>query len=111
LEPVSPEVAAADPTAYENVLAEIERGIKLVTGLTTRRSSTPGWIGVECDSEAMALWLLRAIVVENVSIRREDHVLYFPAAASFQLGGEIKNIITVIAKTHHYWQEHAQVTA
>jgi sirohydrochlorin cobaltochelatase len=54
------------------------------------------------------LWLLRAIVVENVSVRRENNVLYLPAAPHFQLGGEIKNVITVVAKTHHYWTEHAQ---
>jgi sirohydrochlorin cobaltochelatase len=55
----------------------------------------------------MALWLLRAILVENVSVRREDNVLYLPAGPDFQLEKEIKNVITVVAKTHHYWIEHA----
>ena len=54
----------------------------------------------------MALWLLRAIVVENVTVRREDTVLWFPAGPHFRLEREIKNVVTVVAKTTHYWQEH-----
>lgn len=54
----------------------------------------------------MALWLLRAIVVENVSGQREGKTLFFPAGADFRLEGKIKNVITVVAKTNHYWQEH-----
>jgi sirohydrochlorin cobaltochelatase len=36
--------------------------------------------------------------------------LYFPAGANFKLDKEIKNIITVVAKTYHYWREHIQAT-
>ncbi len=108
LEPVSPEEIAAKPEQYESVLRELERGLTLVTGLPTRRSDAVGWIGLECESEEMALWLLRAIIVENVMVRREDTMLWFPAGPNFRLEREIKNVITVVAKTNHYWQEHAQ---
>lgn len=108
LEPPTPEAVAADPEGYERVLKELERGIRMVTGLKTQRSDAPGWIGMACQSEEMALWLLRAIVVENVSVRREGNVLFFPAGPSFRLEREIKNVVTVIAKTNHYWVEHAQ---
>jgi cation diffusion facilitator family transporter len=107
LEPVSPDEIAAKPEQYEQVLQELERGLRLVTGLATKRSETPGWIGLVCDDEEMALWLLRAIVVENVTVRREDNVLWFPAGPDFRPEREVKNIITVVAKTNHYWQEHA----
>jgi cation diffusion facilitator family transporter len=110
LEPVNPETVLADPEGYERVLQELERGIRMVTGLEVVRSESPGWIGMQCDSQEMALWLLRAIVVENVSVRREDCVLYFPAGPDFRLEKEIKNVITVIAKTSHYWKEHAVTT-
>ncbi|MBX3013736.1 MAG: sirohydrochlorin chelatase [Caldilineaceae bacterium] len=106
LEPVTPEAVKADWAGYGRVLGELTRGIQLTTGLRTRLSQALGWIGVECDSEAMALWLLRAIVVENVSVRREGVVLYLPAGPAFRLDHEIKNVITALAKTHHYWQEH-----
>ncbi|MEP7292758.1 MAG: cation diffusion facilitator family transporter [Chloroflexota bacterium] len=106
LEPISPEVVSADPEGYDRVLRELERGIRMVTGLEVVQSSSPGWIGMVCESEEMALWLLRAIVVENISVRREGTILYFPASPTFRLESEIKNVITVIAKTYHYWQEH-----
>lgn len=108
LEPVNPEKALADPESYERVLHELERGIHMVTGLQVIPSSTPGWIGMECNSDEMALWLLRAIIVENVTVRREGKILFFPAGPDFRVENEIKNVITVIAKTNHYWREHAQ---
>ena len=106
LEPVPEDVIAADADRYEWVLDELGRGIRQVTGLPVRRSDVSGWIGMECEGEDMALWLLRAIVVENVTVRREGSVLWFPAGPEFRLEREIKNVITVVAKTAHYWREH-----
>jgi len=108
LEPGSREAAAADPGRYATVVRELARGLRMVTGLEVVTDGTPGWIGLVCASEAMAVWLLRAIVVENVLARREGAVLYLPAAPEFTLGGEIKNVVTAVAKTYHYWLEHAR---
>jgi sirohydrochlorin cobaltochelatase len=80
----------------------------MVTGRAVQTDGPPGWLGVDCDSEAMAIWLMRAIVVENVLARREGTVLYLPAGPDFTLGGEIRNVVTAVAKTYHYWLEHAQ---
>jgi sirohydrochlorin cobaltochelatase len=98
--------AVAEWNRYQAVVAEIERGIRLVTGLPVVTSATPGWVGVRCDSEEMAIWLMRAIIVENVMVRREDNVLYLPAGPRFTLRHEIKNVVTVFAKTTHYWTSH-----
>jgi sirohydrochlorin cobaltochelatase len=68
----------------------------------------PGWVGVACASEEMAIWLMRAIVVENVLARRESAVLYLPAGPRFALDEEIRNVVTAMAKTHHYWIQHAR---
>ena len=106
LEPVPPEEILAHQEAYERVIAEIKRGLEMVTGLPVITSKQVGWIGLQCADEEMALWLLRAIVVENVCIRREGNVLWLPAGPAFQLEKEIKNVITVVAKTYHYWTEH-----
>ncbi len=54
----------------------------------------------------MAGWLLRAIVTENVAVRAEGMALELPASPAFRLEKEIKNVITVIAKTCHYWTGH-----
>jgi sirohydrochlorin cobaltochelatase len=106
LEPVSPQDVYADPDGYAAVLAELERGLRLITGLDVIADAAPGWIGLVCADEAMALWMLRAIVVENVSVRREANVVFLPASPQFRLETEIKNVVTVVAKTHHYWSEH-----
>jgi cation diffusion facilitator family transporter len=111
LEPVHEGEIQRDPERYAWVLGEIEKGIRRVTGLPVVRSEVAGWIGMRCDSDEMAIWLLRAIVVENVTVRREDAVLWFPAGPAFRLEREIKNVITVVAKTHHYWTEHVAATA
>jgi urease accessory protein len=110
LEPVAPESIMANMQAYQAVFEEIARGIQMVTKLPTVAAKSLGWIGVECESEAMALWLLRAIIVENISVRREGKILFVPVGADFRLAHEIKNIVTVFAKTNHYWQEHVANT-
>ena len=106
LEPVDPEEIKANPEEYSRAFTELERGLTMVTGRKVVQSEVQGWIGLQCDSEEMALWLLRAIVVENIMTRREQNILYFPVGPSFRLEKEIKNVVTVVAKTTHYWQEH-----
>jgi sirohydrochlorin cobaltochelatase len=96
----------AEPEKYRAVVAEIERGIRLVTGLSVLPSKALGWVGVRCDSEEMAVWLMRAIIVENVMVRREGDVIYLPAGPGFTLKREIKNVVAVTAKTAHYWSAH-----
>jgi sirohydrochlorin cobaltochelatase len=110
LEPVTREEAAADPQGQAAVVAELARGIRMVTGLETL-DGPPGWIGVACESEEMAVWLMRAVLVENVMARREGTTLYLPAGPRFSVAGEIKNVITAVAKTHHYWTQHAAARA
>ncbi len=106
LEPGSPEEVRADPQGYAAVMDELARGLRMITGLEVITDGAPGWIGLVCADEAMALWLLRAIIVENVAVRREGNVLFLPASPAYRLEYEIKNVITVAAKTHHYWTEH-----
>jgi sirohydrochlorin cobaltochelatase len=106
LEPPPREEILAEPERYRAVLEELARGIRMITGLNIVLGP-PGWIGVRCGSEAMAIWLLRAIVVENVMARREDATLYLPAGPRFAPDGEIRNVVTALAKTHHYWTQHS----
>ncbi len=106
LEAVASEEARADPAAYQLVVDEIRRGIGLVTHLITFESPTPGWVGIQCENEEMAVWLMRAIIVENVMVRREGANLFLPAGPKFTVSKEIKNVITSVAKTVHYWQAH-----
>ncbi|ACL24179.1 sirohydrochlorin chelatase [Chloroflexus aggregans] len=106
LEPVDPATVHADPEGYARVITELARALTMVTDLPVKTDTAPGWIGLVCESEEMAIWLLRAIIVENVSVRRENRVLLLPAGPQFRLEAEIKNVVTAVAKTYHYWKEH-----
>ena len=106
LEAVTPDEALADPERYADVLAELARGLRMITGLPVVTDGPPGWIGLTCADEEMAIWLMRAIVVENIMVRREGAVLFLPAGPRFTLEGEITNVVTAVAKTHHYWTQH-----
>lgn len=90
---------------YRFALNEIIRGVYAVSGLTAR-AAAPGWIAVQCPSAGMAGWLCEAIKQENVQVRCDEALLLLPVGQNYTLKGEIKNVITVVAKTTHYWQEH-----
>ena len=96
----------AQPDRYREVTDEICRGITLATGLPAQVSPTPGWVHITCVSPGMAGWLTRAIVMENVASRCAGPALDLPAAPGFRLEKEIKNVVTAVAKTCHYWDGH-----
>jgi hypothetical protein len=106
LEPGTPADVEAQADRYRYVVQEICRGVTMVADLFAHASPNPGWVRVSCFTDTMASWLLRAIVMENVSARAGGKALELPAAPGFRLEKEIKNVITVIAKTCHYWTGH-----
>ena len=106
LEPGQQADIDADFDRYDEVAEEICRGIRMVTGLRAYVAPDPGWICVTCHGDAMAGWLVRAIAMENVAVRRRGAILELPVSPHFRLEKEIKNVITVIAKTCHYWLGH-----
>lgn len=106
LEPGLAADIAAQPARYDEVTREICRGITMTTNLAAAPAADRGWVRVECGSEGLAAWLVRAIVMENVSARCQGRALDLPAAPVFQLHKEIKNVVTVIAKTCHFWSGH-----
>jgi hypothetical protein len=87
------------------MIAEMRRGIWETTGLYAEPTAL-GWLAVTCKSPTMAAWLCAAIILENVDARVEDDRLLVPAGPAYRLKDEVKSIITVVAKTHHYWQAH-----
>lgn len=88
-----------------DMLEEMRRGIWETTGLYAEPSGA-GWLAVTCESRTMAAWLCAAIILENVDARVEDDRLLLPAGPGYRLQDEVKSIITVMAKTHHYWRAH-----
>jgi hypothetical protein len=106
LEPAPAAAIAVQPDAYQAVVAQLERGLHLVSGLPTLGTVSPGWVGLQCDDEMMARWLLQAVAAENVSVWRQEATIYLPAGPEYRLETEIKSVVTVVAKSVHYWQEH-----
>ena len=109
LEPASKAEIDAEPGRYRQVVDELCRGVEMVTGLVAEPSSITGWIHVDCPGATMAGWLARAINMENVSAYCNGMVLHLPAGPHFRLEKEIKNVITSIAKTSHYWLGHTSI--
>jgi sirohydrochlorin cobaltochelatase len=109
LEPASKTEIDAEPSRYQQVVNELCRGVEMVTGLFAEPSSFPGWIQMECPGATMAGWLVGAINMENVSGYSDGMVLHLPAGPHFRLEKEIKNVITAIAKTSHYWLGHTSI--
>jgi hypothetical protein len=87
------------------MLAEMQRGIRETTGLEAEPGEA-GWVVIGCESRRMAAWLCAAIILENVEARVEGARLLLPAGPDFLLEDQVKSVITVVAKTHHYWREH-----
>jgi sirohydrochlorin cobaltochelatase len=98
------------PGLYVDAVREVCRGINMVTDFVAEESPDPGWIRVVCGSEVMAGWLLRAITIENVAVRQDGLALELPIGPHYRLEKEIKNVITVVAKTFHYWDGHMSAT-
>jgi hypothetical protein len=102
------QVRWSDDIATAEMIAEIRRGIYETTGLYAEPAEEPGWIAIHCHSRKMAAWLAACVILENVDARCEDEVLYVPASPDFDLKNEVKSVITVVAKTNHYWQAHIE---
>jgi sirohydrochlorin cobaltochelatase len=98
----SPGDAASDTSG---AVEEIRRGIWETTGLYSEPAA-PGWLAVTCESPRMAAWLCATIILENVEARCDEERLLVPADSSFTLEDQVKSVVTVVAKTHHYWSAH-----
>lgn len=80
-EPATPAEAAAAPADHAPAASQVEDDLR-AAGLPTSPRRSIGWICIETPGEEDAVWLLRAVLVEQVLARREDHVLYLPVGAT-----------------------------
>ena len=95
-----------EPAGYHLVCGELIRGITLAAKLAAQPGSAPGWLAVTCADEPMAAWMHRAVMAENVFVRRRGNAIEVPAAPTFRLAKEVKNVVVALAKTSHYWSYH-----
>ncbi len=97
--------ADVNSEAYQNTAKEIIRGIYLVSGLRAT-TANPGWIAVECPMDGMADWVAEQAVLENVRFRSEGNHFFVPCGENWGVKAEVKNVVTVVAKTTHYFADH-----
>ena len=75
-----------------------------------RNHGLSGTLRTRLDRRDMGSRKLRAWrrnnLLENVEAKFDEERLIVPAHESFTLKNEVKSVITVLAKTHHYWQAH-----
>ena len=81
-QPPLPDEIAANPTKYQSALGDLQTRLRAATNLETVPAESPGWLGIQCDSEEMATWMLRAVAVANTLARREEAVLFVPVVIS-----------------------------
>ena len=98
---------ANDAASLDRAQAELLRGLRLAAGMQAEPSPRAGFVRVHGLSPTFAGWLLRSITLENVAVyQAERGTIDLPCDASFRVEKEIKNVVTVAAKTAHYWHGH-----
>jgi hypothetical protein len=107
VEPASREEIAASPAKYLAAASDLERGIRQVTRLDTEAGKSQGWIGVQCASEEMSVWMLRAVAVEDCLVRREGDLLCVPVSMHRDRRQGTDRVLTVVAQAHRLWCVHA----
>jgi hypothetical protein len=100
LEPASAADVETDPDSYRKVVDEMTREITARTGRVCFAHRYAGWIGIDCPSVRTAIWLMRAMSVENVLARREDTVLFLPAHPRFASDGNMSRLIETFERVH-----------
>ncbi len=78
LEPAGLREVQSDPDGYRTLLVRIQSGISERLGMVCFPNRYIGCIGVECPDVHAAIWIMRAMVVENIVARREGNVLFLP---------------------------------
>ncbi len=76
-------------------------------GLQIDPSRYAGWIGVETEDEAVAVWLLRAALVNRLLARREGATLFLPVCAAMSTG-QADHLVDSLARA---WRLHREAAA
>ena len=109
-EPATAEEVCTAPDKYRVVVDQLERGIRQTTGLALMPSRCLGWIGVPCSDEKTAAWLMRAVIVDNVLVRREGNVLYLPASPTFAAQAKTQKVVDAFARAYRLLGIHLTAT-
>jgi sirohydrochlorin cobaltochelatase len=90
---------------YLYAAAQIIRALQMLTpyNIVDKRD---GWVEVQLKSKNQARWFAEIIRLENVECKVAGKTILLPVHDDFVLEKEIKNVVTVVAKAQHYWENH-----
>jgi hypothetical protein len=80
------------------VFAAMAERVSRELGLQSSPHQYAGWLGVECRSVRVAVWIMRALVATNVLARREGVVLFVPVNPASDPSGE--RVLTALTRIH-----------
>jgi len=106
LEPASVEMVRARPEEYRVAVERSAQSIHETTGWPAAVGSTHGWVNVSCPDVAATVWLLRALIVDNVLARREEQQLCLPVSQSIVEDGNSAPAVGRLARAHRLWKVH-----
>jgi sirohydrochlorin cobaltochelatase len=95
---LEPALSAGDD--YRKVADDMTREITLRTGRACFAHRYVGWFGIDCPSIRTAIWMMRAMTVENVLARREDTVLFLPAHPRFASNGRMTRLVETFERVY-----------
>lgn len=102
-EPASPAEVSASAASYRVTVTALEERMNEVVGQGVDAMRYAGWAGVFCESEVMAAWLLRAVLVEGLLARREGEVLHLPVGIA-QTADETERVVAAFAGALRLWR-------
>ena len=111
IQPPSPEQIELDQSQYQSVLDEFAKQLARELGMPTIESTALGWIGIQCLHEEMAVWMQRAVVVENVLARREGEVLFVPVTLTGAGSAVHEKVGQTLRESLLLWHLHSAAIA
>ena len=82
VEPATREEILSNPDDYRREVSKVAADIRTTADLPVDSQRYAGWIGIDFPSEEVTVWLLRAIVVDGILVRRERTTLFLPVRAA-----------------------------
>ena len=108
-EPATAAEAAATPSEYKAALGEVMGGLR-AAGLSALPQRYVGWVGFQAAGVEEAVWLLRAVLVNQVLARREERVLFLPVGADPSTD-QAARVGWAIGEAWRLWTASSQATS
>lgn len=98
-------LSVAKNSNFSKISEEALRGVSLILPYPIKIDNK-GWLIISLVSENVAKWFCEVINEENVVCEQHEKDIYLPLNDTFDIDHDVKSIITVAGKAHHYWTKH-----